>query len=69
MTKLDERVAVLEIELEQAKEEIHELEKRVSYYDKMALKWGGACMGILAFGAIIGGHFDKVKEKILAWFL
>lgn len=73
---IKDRVLVLEIqlgqtkiELKQAEEKIEELEQKISYYDKMALKWGGACMGILVFGAMVGGQFDKIKEKIIGWFL
>ncbi len=66
---INERVAVLESEFKQAEVDIEALKIKVAYYDKMALKWGGACMGILVFGAVVGGHFDKLKEKIIEWFL
>jgi hypothetical protein len=45
--------------------EIKELERKVAYYDKMALKWGWFIMGIIAFGALVAGKADKLIDKLL----
>jgi hypothetical protein len=56
----------MKMELAQLREEVDELEKKVSYYDRLALKWGGACMGAIVIGALISSQFQKIFEKILA---
>lgn len=62
------RLTTLEIELYHTQLEVAELEKKVSYYDKMAVKWGGACMGAMAIGALVSGSFDKLREKLIGLF-
>lgn len=62
-----QRLSHLEGEVKEAEQKIGKLEEKLSYYDRMALKWGGFCMGMLTFGALISGHFDKLKEKVLLW--
>lgn len=66
---INERVAVLEAEQRQDRQDIQDLQSKVSYYDKMAMRWGGAMIALLVVGSIIGGHFDKLREKVLEWFL
>lgn len=42
---------------------------RLGYYDKVSLRWGSFCLGALTLGALIWAGADKVKEKVLGWFL
>ncbi|OWK42077.1 hypothetical protein [Fimbriiglobus ruber] len=63
-----ERLTRVEILLEDTKAEVKVLEEKLEYYDRLALKWGGACMGAVALGALISGHFDKICEKLWAFF-
>lgn len=44
---------------------IKELEKKLGYYDRMALKWGSLCIGFVSFGALASMGFDRLKEKLL----
>lgn len=64
-------IAGLKAELVAAKAEMKAenaaLEKKLSYYDKMALKWGGFCLGFLTFGAFLWAGVDKLKDKVLGW--
>lgn len=75
-----QRINTLEIELRHAKEEMNKLDVRtgyeikalkrqVAYYDKMTLKWGGFVMGVLTLGALIVAGAERVKEKVIGWFL
>lgn len=66
---INERVAILETEREHSEDRISALEKKVSYYDRMALKYGGALIAVLVIGAMVGGHVEKLKEKLLEWVL
>jgi hypothetical protein len=63
MTDHDE-IIEMRMELSQLRKELDELEVKVSYYDRLALKWGGACMGMIALGAIISNHLQKLFEKL-----
>lgn len=64
-----ERLATLEEKERQSEKRIADLEIIVSYYNKLALKWGGGCIFVLSVGAMAGGHFDKIKEKLITWLL
>lgn len=71
-----ERLTVLEMQqkeilkdLAASEAKVKDLEKRLGYYDKLALKYGSACLGALALGALLGGGLDKIKDKIWSWFL
>lgn len=68
-SNLYERLATLEEKERQSEKRLNELEIVMAYYNKLALKWGAGCIAILTTGAVIGGHFDKLKEKIIEWFL
>lgn len=70
-----QRLVILEVENKslkgevlELKDEVIELKKNISYYDRLAAKWGGVCMGAIAFGAILGGGFDKIKDKLISLF-
>ncbi len=69
LTKLESELGDTKDELKDVKFELNLLEQKMTYYDKVALKWGGAIMGILMFGAFVGGHLDKLKGKLIEWFL
>lgn len=69
LTRLEAELQHTNDALETAQTDLKELEKKMSYYDKMALKWGGACMGAIAFGALVGGHIDNLREKIVTWIM
>ncbi len=60
--------ALLEGEISELRDEIKSLKARLSYYDKMALKWGGFAIGILSVAAAIGLGADKLKDKLVDVF-
>jgi len=66
LTRLEIQLQDTRTELEETKAELKEMEVKMAYYDRLALKWGGACMGALALGAAISGHFEKICNKIWA---
>jgi hypothetical protein len=55
-----------EREVSELKAEVAELEKKLNYYDKAALKWGGFCMGMIVLGGFIWAGVDKVVDKVIA---
>lgn len=63
------RLSYLEKGHEANRAEIEELKRKLSYYDRMSLKWGSFCFGALAFGALLAMGVDKAKDKIISWFL
>jgi hypothetical protein len=76
MASTETRLATLEADfrneherVEALKAEIVLLEKRISYYDRMALKWGSVSIGALTIGAFGVMGFDKAKDKIINWFM
>lgn len=64
-----ERIREVEIHLSDLRERLETTEKRLQYYDKMALKAGFFSMGFLCFGAAISMGADKLKDKIIGWLL
>lgn len=69
-----ERTAILEekqrndeSDIEELREEIRSINKRLSYYDRMAAKYMGIALGVIGIGALLSGHFDKIREKIIDW--
>lgn len=58
----DERISELSARLTNT-------EKFIAYMRGTATKYGSALMGALALGTIIVMGVDKLKEKIIAWFL
>ena len=63
-----QRVTRLEIQLQNANEKVEALQERVGYYDKMALKWGSFCLGMVFLGGLLWAGVDKLKDRILSWF-
>lgn len=59
-------ILTMRLELEQLRKDFDDLEEKVSYYDRLALKWGGACMGAIVIGALISSNVQKLCQKILA---
>ncbi len=64
-----QRLEYLEAAHERNAEKIAQHEKKLSYYDRNAIKWGSFCLGMLSFGAVMTMGFDKLKEKILHWVM
>lgn len=64
-----ERVRELEIHIANLETRLQTAEKRLTYYDKMALKAGFFSMGFLCFGAALMMGADKIKDKIIHWIL
>lgn len=71
-----ERVRTLEVLLQneredrskmeaELKKDLEEVQTKLAYYDKMALKWGFFCLGIFTFGAMVWAGADKIKDKLL----
>lgn len=43
---------------------IENLEQRVNAYDKLAARWGGACIVVMSVGAFILNYWEKLKTFI-----
>lgn len=67
--KLEYRIKDLEENLADTLKRLEIAEKRLMYYDKMALKAGFFSMGFLCFGAALSMGFDKLKDKIISLIL
>lgn len=69
-----ERVAVLETADSYERQMLHDLQKRLievedklSYYDKMAARWGGMMIATITIFSAIGMVWEKIGEKITGW--
>lgn len=69
VVELKFKMQELEKDMSVATKRIGDTEKRLQYYDKMALKAGFFSMGFLCFGAALAMGFDKLKDKIIHWIL
>lgn len=68
MTSVPEKLARLEMRLDALEKSNMELKEKVTYYDRLALRWGGIIIGAVTLGAIITMGFDKFRDKVLTWF-
>lgn len=57
-----QRIAVLEIQVKTALEQLSEQNKKLSDYDKLAAKTGGFLIGLMVLAAILGGQYEKLKD-------
>ncbi len=67
LTELRVEFRHMKEDLQSTREEVEELKRICSYYDKMALKWGGFMMGIMALGALLLAGADRLKDKLMSW--
>lgn len=66
---LDWELKEIKKDMQAAIDRLNMAEKRLAYYDKMALKAGFFSMGFLCFGAALSMGFDKLKDKLITWLL
>lgn len=65
---IEHRLTSLEINLKEAEKDIETLTKKVSYYDRLAIRWGGFIMAIMTLASIGTMGFDGMKSKLIQWF-
>ena len=65
LLRLYEKIQKLEEMHEENEKKIENLEQRVNAYDKLAARWGGACMVVMALGTFAMGYWEKIKAFIV----
>ena len=58
----------LERQISTLQADLTDLQIKLAYYDRMALKWGYLAMGALTIAALATMGADKLKDKILSWW-
>ena len=64
--KPEERIAILETELNQMKEEVKDLLKWKSSCNLLMAGWGTVCMFCLSIGTAIVHYYGEIKAYLLA---